>query len=76
MPEALAVLRQAVLSTLYLSEKELSSARFYKTISDVNVDRKDRYCNLRKQSLKMPTAISLQAGTLIRFQHHYTPKEH
>lgn len=59
MPEALSVLIQSLLSTLYSSEKELLQTRLYKNISDVH--RKERYHKLRKQSLKMPTTPSLQA---------------
>lgn len=42
MPEALSMLIQSLLSTLYLSEKELSQTRLYKDISDVNAERKKR----------------------------------
>lgn len=42
MPEALSVLLQSLLSTLYLSEKELLQTGLYKNISDVNVNRKER----------------------------------
>ena len=42
MPEALSVLLQSLLSTLYLSEKELLQTGLYKNISDLNVNRKER----------------------------------
>lgn len=42
MPEALSVLLQSLLSTLYLSEKELLQTGLYNNISDVNVNRKER----------------------------------
>lgn len=42
MPEALSVLLQSLLSTLYLSEKELLQTGLYKNISDVNVNRRER----------------------------------
>lgn len=42
MPEALSVLLQSLLSTLYLSEKELLQTGLYKNISDVNVNSKER----------------------------------
>lgn len=42
MPEALSVLLQSLLSTLYLSKKELLQTVLYKNISDVNVNRKER----------------------------------
>ena len=42
MPEALSVLLQSLLSTLYLSEKELLQTGLYNNISDVNVNRRER----------------------------------
>lgn len=42
MPEALSVPLQSLLSTLYLSKKELLQTGLYKNISDVNVNRKER----------------------------------
>lgn len=61
MPEAFSVLIHSLLSTLYISEKGLLQTRLYRNISDVNVDRKERYHKLRKQPLKMATTASLQA---------------
>lgn len=42
MPEALSMLIQSLLSTLHLSEKELSQTRLYNDISDGNAERKKR----------------------------------
>lgn len=52
MPEALSVLIQSLLSTLYLSEKELLQTRLYKNISDVNVDWKKELLQLAKTAFE------------------------
>lgn len=68
MPEAFSVLIHSLLSTLYLFEKRLLQTRLYRNISNVNVNRKERYHRLRKQPLKMPTKQEVD----IRFPCNYS----